>query len=436
MDTIISPATGLIKSALAIIRLSGDTCYELIEKQFSKKLPEDGGRIIYGNLFDLEGNIIDEVTLMCFKGPKSFTGEDVIEINCHGSLLIINKIMETFIALGARKAERGEFTSRAFYNGKIDLVQAESINELINSKTDAQRKLSLFALKGKTSSTLIPLRNALADVLANIEVNIDYPEYEDIEQVSNEKVLETSHFALKEIDKLLNLGKKASLLVQGINVAIVGRPNVGKSSLLNALLNEDKAIVTEIPGTTRDIVEGEIDINGLLMHIIDTAGIRNSSDIVESLGIKKAEEMIKKADLIIYLKDDVNDVYQELEELIKGKQVITVINKKDLIKNYDKNYIYISALNHDIDDLKNKISKIYDLEKDVEPSLCSAREIGLLNEAKLALLEAIKEQQNNSPLDLISIYIKQSYDAIKRILGEEVNPDLEKEVFSRFCVGK
>lgn len=436
METIVSLATAPMKSALAIIRISGDKTYEIVSKIFSKELPYEGGRIIYGNILDLQDKIIDEVTLSCFKAPKSFTGEDVIEINCHGSLIIINKIIELIVSLGARLAERGEFTSRAFYNGKIDLVQAEAINSLINSKTEEQRKLAMMSLKGKTSKKLEPVKTLLADILANIEVNIDYPEYEDIEQVSRDKILQSVDFLVKNIDELLNRSNHASLFIEGVKVAIVGRPNVGKSSLLNVLLGQNKAIVTDIPGTTRDIVEGEIHINGLILHLIDTAGVRDSHDRIESMGIDKTREQILNADLIIYVKDNENDEYEELEKIIKGKKTLEVINKKDLLKEFNTNKIYISAKNNDVDNLIKRISNIFDLDTNIEPSLCSAREIGLLKATKEELYKAYKEAMDNYPLDLVSIHLKDAYDSIKRILGEEITPDLEQEVFSRFCVGK
>lgn len=436
METIVSPATAPLKSAIAVIRISGDTAYEIMEKVFSKPLDVEGGRTIFGNILDLEGKIVDEVILSCFKAPKSFTGEDVIEINCHGSMLIVNKIVSLIISLGARLAERGEFSARAFYNGKIDLVQAESINTLIDSKTEEQKDIALMALKGKASKKLDPVKNLLADILSNIEVNIDYPEYEDIEEMSKEQILNSVKNLLNTIDELLNQSKHGALYINGINVAIVGRPNVGKSSLLNALLGENKAIVTNIPGTTRDIVEGEVNINGLILHIIDTAGIRESDDQIESLGIQKSTEMIKKADLVLYVKDKEDDYYLELEELFKDKLFIEIINKMDLISNKKPNHVYISALNNNLEELKKEISKLYDLEKNIEPSLCSDREIGLLNVVKNDLIQAEKETRENKPLDLVAIHLKDAYDAIKRILGEEVNPDLEKEVFSRFCVGK
>ncbi len=436
METIVSLATPPMKAALSIIRLSGDTTFEIMEKIFNKKLPDEGNRIVYGNIIDANKNIVDEVTVSVFKAPKSFTGEDVVEITCHGSMLIANKIIELVISNGARLAERGEYSSRAFYNGKIDLVQAEAIRTLIDSKTDEQRNIALLALKGKASKKLEPVKNYLADLLANIEVNIDYPEYEDIEKISREKVIDYVDSLVLSLDELLKEGNEGALYIEGIKVAIVGRPNVGKSSLLNALLKDNKAIVTDVPGTTRDIVEGEVNINGLILHLIDTAGIRESDDLIESIGIKKAREMISLCDLIIYVKDKELDSYPELEEIIKDKQVIEVINKKDLLNSFNSDKVYISAKNKDINNLLNKIKKMYNLEKNIEPSLCSTRQIALLKEAKEEVIKAKEEALMNYPLDLVSIHLKDAYDALKRILGEEISPDLEKEVFSRFCVGK
>ena len=437
METIVSLITAPMKAAIAVIRVSGDETLDIVSSCFSKPLPKVGNQILYGNFLDLEKNPIDEVVLSLFLAPKSYTGEDVVEISCHGSMLIASKIMETIIAKGARIAERGEFTARAFYNGKMDLVQAESVLSLIDAKTEEQRKLSLFALKGKASETLYPVKEKLADILSNIEVNIDYPEYEDIEEMTRDKIDENVSKIIKELDELIKDATNANIVLEGVKVALVGKPNVGKSSLLNALLNEDKAIVTDIPGTTRDIVEGDINLNGLLLHVIDTAGIRESDDKIESIGIEKSKEMIEKADLVIHLKDvsQIEDEEDEqLQSLIQGKTYIEVFNKKDLISEFEEGKIYISAQNKDITGLIDKIKELYQTIS-IKPSLASEREIGLLKEARIDLECAITKEKY-APLDLISIHLKSAYDALKRILGEEVSPDLEKEIFSRFCVGK
>ena len=436
METIVILITPPMKGAIAVIRVSGDNTFDIVSSCFSKGIDTSKRNVSFGTFLNEDGKEIDDVVLTVFVGPKSFTGEDVVEISCHGSMLIASKIIETIISKGARVAERGEFTARAYYNGKIDLVQAESVLSLIDSKTDEQRQLSLYALKGKASETLYPVKEALADILANIEVNIDYPEYDDIEEMTRAKIDEKVKNILIELDKLISDATSANLILDGVNVALIGKPNVGKSSLLNALLNENKAIVTEIPGTTRDIVEGDINLDGLLLHIIDTAGIRESDDKIEAIGIEKSKEMIKKADLIIYLKDARdNEIDVDLDKVIENKTHVIVYNKKDLIENFEDDKLYISAENKDITALINRIKDIYIKERSIKPSLCSERELGLLKEAKKDLSFAL-EQENFQSLDIIAIHLKSGYDALKRILGEEVNPDLEKEVFSRFCVGK
>ena len=436
METIVSLITPPMKGAIAVIRMSGDETFDIISSCFSKSINRERKDVLFGNFIDTDGKTIDEVILTVFVGPKSYTGEDVVEISCHGSMLIASKIIETLISKGARLAERGEFTARAYYNGKLDLVQAESVLSLIDAKTDEQRELSLYALKGKASETLYPVKEQLADILSNIEVNIDYPEYEDIEVVTRTTLNEKVNNIIKELDLLIKDATSANFILEGVNVALVGKPNVGKSSLLNALLKEDKAIVTDIPGTTRDIVEGDINLDGLLLHIIDTAGIRESEDKIESIGIGKSKEMIEKADLVIYLKDALDQADDmDFIELIKNKTHIIVINKKDLLTDFENDKIYISAEQKEIEPLVNKIKDLYTKDLSIKPTLCSQRELGLLKEAKSNLLQAL-EQEEYMPLDIVSVYLKSGYDSLKRILGEEVNPDLEKEIFSRFCLGK
>ena len=436
MDTIISLATPPMKSAIAMIRLSGDDVLSIITPLFKNVSKLKHRAATYGDLLDINGDIIDEVIVIYYKGPNSYTGEDMIELTCHGSMIIVNRIISSFIARGARLAERGEYTSRAFYHNKMDLVQAESVASLIDAKTEEQQKLSLFALKGKASKSLDPLKKMFADLLSNIEVNIDYPEYNDIEEVNIERVILLTEKALNEVDILLKKAKKANEFIKGINVALVGRPNVGKSSLLNALLGERKAIVTDIPGTTRDIVEGELNLEGMLFHFYDTAGIRSSHDIIEEEGIKKAKEMIDKADLVLYIKDVSNDddKEEELVNIFKNKEYIKVYNKIDLVsKNIDG--VKISAVNNDIKELLDELKSRFYLDTTLEPSLCSSREIGYLEKIKEDVLKA-KEEVNYLPIDLIEVYLKDAYDAIKMILGEIPTPDLQEEVFSRFCVGK
>ena len=437
-DTIVSLITPPLKGAVAVIRISGERTLEFVQEIFSRKI-EKSHYVYYGYILNKEEKV-DEVMLSYFKGPKSFTGEDVIEISCHGSMLIVDQIISLLLSKGCRIAERGEFTSRAFYNGRIDLVQAEAVNSLINAQTKEAKQISLFALNGQTSSLLYPVKEHLADILSLIEVNIDYPEYEDVEEMTHDKMISELDELIETVSNLIRDGEKSKLITEGINVSIVGRPNVGKSSLLNALVKKEKAIVTNIPGTTRDIVEGQININGLIINLLDTAGIREASDEVEKIGIERSKESIEKADLVILVLEAnvLNDEDKELLEYTKNKQRVIVYNKKDLADNNSTEGIYISAKNHDIKPLENEISKLFALDKlnSLTPSLSSSREIGLLNKAKEALISALEEAKMGISLDLISVNVKLAYDSIRNILGEEVKTDLSEEIFSRFCVGK
>ena len=437
-DCIVSLVTPPLKGAIAVIRISGDKTLEIVQSVFSRKIIESH-KVYYGYIIDRD-NKIDEVMLSYFKGPKSFTGEDVVEISCHGSMLIVDQIITLLLSKGCRLAERGEFTSRAFYNGRIDLVQAEAVNSLINAQTNEAKQLSLFALNGQTSSLLYPVKEHLADILSLIEVNIDYPEYEDVEEMTHDKIINELDELIITVSNLIQKGEKSKLITEGINVSIVGRPNVGKSSLLNALVKKEKAIVTSIPGTTRDIVEGQININGLMINLLDTAGIRDSLDEVEKIGIEKSKKSIEEADLVILVleADKLLDEDKELLEYTKDKKRIIVYNKKDQLKEERKDGIYISAKNKDIEELEKEISKLFALDKlnALSPSLSSSREIGLLIKAKESLINAKQEALVNVSLDLISVNIKLAYDSIKNILGEEIRTDLSEEIFSRFCVGK
>ena len=439
-DSIIALATPPMKGALAVIRISGDDSLEIVQKCFTGKLNESH-KVKYGFIINPDTKEkIDEVLVTYFKGPRSFTGEDSVEISCHGSMLIADQIIQLFLSQGVRLAERGEFTSRAYYHGRIDLVQAEAVNEMINAETKEAKQLSLYSLTGETSSLLNPIKTKLADILRLIEVNIDYPEYEDIEQVTQEKIDTDVNHILSILKDIIKEGESAKLIKEGINVALVGRPNVGKSSLLNALVNEEKAIVTSIPGTTRDIVEGKINLNGLILNLLDTAGIRESSNVVEQIGIERSRKSIDDADLVILVleADKVTDEDKELLELTKNKKRIVIYNKKDLVDKLDDDKIYISAKNKDISKLQKEISKLFSLDKlnELSPSLCSAREIGLLQKAKLDLEQSLKENDMGMSLDIVSVGIKAAYDDIKNILGEEVSVDIANEIFARFCVGK
>ncbi|MCR5332692.1 MAG: tRNA uridine-5-carboxymethylaminomethyl(34) synthesis GTPase MnmE [Bacilli bacterium] len=435
-ETIVALATPMVKSALGIIRISGDDCFKIVSKIFSKNIEgvkEKG--IHYGYILD--GNKeIDQVVLLAYVAPHSFTGENSVEIICHGSVLIEKQIIQLLLDSGARMATNGEFSSRAYLNGKIDLVQAEAINDMINSLTEEAKDLSMLALKGENSKLFKPIKEQISEILSSIEVNIDYPEYEDIEEVSKEKVINVCSKIVDDLKDLISQGEKDLIYKEGINVAIVGEPNVGKSSLLNALLNEDKAIVTPIAGTTRDIVEGEYSLNGVPLHLLDTAGLHNSNDLVEKIGIDKAKEAIEKSDLVIFLVDE-RKMDDELYSFIKDKKHIIVHNKADLIKDKKQNEIYISASNKDIKPLLNKMKEVLDIgDVRPHPSFNNARQLALLKNMVNNLNIAIKDAKDDQPIDLISTSILIAYNSALDLLGENTKNDLTEEIFSRFCVGK
>ena len=385
---------------------------------------------------------VDEVVIAVYKGPKSFTGEDLVEIICHGSILIANEILELLISNGARYATNGEYSSRAFLNQKIDLIQAEAINDVINATTKEAKDLSILSLQGKTSSLVVPLKTRLADLLSLIEVNIDYPEYEDIEVANKETIIKAVDELVPQIEKLVKEGEQGKIIKEGVKVAIIGKPNVGKSSLLNALLGESKAIVTDIAGTTRDIVEGEINLNGIVLHLLDTAGIRDAEDKIESIGVVKSKEMIEKADLVIVVLDassDLDELDKEILKMSEDKTRIVAYNKSDLSTDkLDGDKIYISAQNNDISSLKKEIFKVLGVDMNAvsNPSLNNTRQLGLLRNAKEALQKAKTDADNDLSMDLVSVSLYDAYTSILEILGEANQMDISKEIFSRFCVGK
>ena len=437
-ETIVALATAPIKSALSIIRLSGDDVFDVVSKCFSKDLRGIKERtILFGSIVS-ESEIIDEVVLLAYKGPKSFTGEDSVEIICHGSPLIAKQVIETCIKNGARMATNGEFSSRAYMHNKIDLVQAEAINDIINATTKEAKNLSLLSLDGKTSELVRPIKTRIADLLSLIEVNIDYPEYEDIEIANKDKVIAVVDELIPQIDVLVEDGQKAKIINEGVKVALVGKPNVGKSSLLNAFLGEDRAIVTDIAGTTRDVVEGHVNIDGVVLHLYDTAGIRDSEDKIESIGIEKSKKTIKEADIVVVLLDSSNELDEEDKQILeytKEYNPIVVYNKDD--KN-TSNRLSISALNNQIQPLIDVIKERIGLDEKSfsTPALNNTRQLGLLSKAKESLLKAKEDALNDLTIDLVSTSLFDAYTSVLEILGETNQIDLAKEIFSRFCVGK
>lgn len=442
-ETIVALATPPMKSALAIIRCSGDDCFDVVSKCFSKDLRNITERtLLVGHILDKNtGTKIDQVVVAVYKGPNSFTGQDLVEIICHGSALISQQILDILIENGARLATNGEYSSRAFLHQKMDLIQAEAINDMINSTTKEAKNLSMLSLSGKTSQLLLPVKTRLADIISLIEVNIDFPEYEDIEQANKQQIITICDEINSMIEKLIDDGEKGRIIKDGVKVAIVGKPNVGKSSLLNALVGEEKAIVTEIAGTTRDIVEGEINLKGIVLHLLDTAGIRESNDVVESIGVGKAKKTIDEAELVIVVLDasnELDDNDKDILQITEKLNRIIIYNKAD--KTVDKNdkNIYVSALENNIQPLVDEIYKKLGLsdESFKQPALNNTRQIGLLKQARQSLLKAKEDAANDLSVDLISINLMDAYNAILDILGERNRTDLSKEIFSRFCVGK
>lgn len=448
-DTIAAIATAVGTSAVNIIKISGPDAISIVNKIFTKDLTKLSSNTINYGYIKNNGETIDEVLVSIFRNPNSSTGEDVIEINSHGGIAVTNKILEILLTNGCRLAEPGEYLKRAFLNGKKDLLEAESISDLINAKTESFRKMSTKGLTGELSSLVKKLREKLLNIIANIEVNIDYPEYEDAIVYTNE-LLEKSIIEIKEeLQKIVNESEKGSLIKNGLNVGIIGKPNVGKSSLLNKLINEDKAIVTDIEGTTRDIVEGTFVLNGININLIDTAGIRETDNIVEKIGVEKSKNIIEKSNMVIALFDGSRDFDKEDKEIlkeIKGKKAIILINKVDLPQKLDKSEIKdfetieISVKdNKGINSLIEKIKELFNLNE-IETGdftyLSNARQISIIKEA-LALSEEIKSQnEKNTPVDLIQIDIQKLWEKLGELTGDTYKDELLDEIFSKFCLGK
>ena len=438
-DTIAAIATANATGAVSIIRISGEEAIliasELINKDLSKK---EGYTITFGTVQE-DNEVVDEVLVSIFRAPKSYTGEDVVEIGCHGGLFITRKILSLCLGKGARLARRGEFTERAFLNGKMDLSQAEGVNDLINATDEVNAKSAMHSLKGSVSKILKPLEEDLTQIISNIEVNIDYPEYDDVHQLTEDEILPKAKTWLKDIQKLIDEAKKAVNIREGIDTVILGRPNVGKSSLLNALLEEDKAIVTDIAGTTRDIVEGTVRLDGITLNLIDTAGIHESNDIVEKIGIYKSLQALEKAELVIVVIDGseaLTDEDHKLLEMTKNKNRIVVYNKNDKAIQHDG--ISISAINGDVEALTNAIKEKYEKELYLASSdtLNNERQIGLAIQAEQSMKNAIRTLEDGMELDLVTIDLENAWTSLKEITGKAGKEDLLDEIFSRFCLGK
>ena len=434
-DIIVAVATSRLEAAISIIRLSGKDVIAFVQQFFTGKIiNKESHTITYGYIKD-NGEKIDEVLVNIYRGKRTFTGEEMVEINCHGGVYITNKVVDLCLHHGARLAERGEFSKRAFLNGRIDLSQAEAISDIITAKNSYASSLALKGIQGSISHFIKDLKEDLIQIITQIEVNIDYPEYEDVEELTADKLLPMS-------TSLIEKSKNIKLLKEGIQTAIIGKPNVGKSSLLNAMLKEEKAIVTNIAGTTRDVVEGSVTVDGILLNMIDTAGIRETDNIVESLGVEKSKEMIKKADLVLLVIDGSKELDQEdqkLLELTEDTNRIIIINKADLGKKVDLEGIEISAKEQDILALTKEIKKKFNLgliSNQEEYYLTNARQTQLLEKAASSLQIAIDAMKMSIPSDLIVEDLYDSWSCLKEILGEQAKEDLLDELFKRFCIGK
>jgi len=450
-DTIAVISTTLGVGAISIVRVTGNEAINIVNKVFKGKdlTRVDSHTINYGYILNND-EIIDEVLVSIMKAPKTFTKEDVVEINCHGGIATTNKILEILLNNGCRLAEPGEFTKRAFLNGRIDLTQAESVMDLIESKSDEKRKLAIKGLNGNVSNMIKNLRQEILEkLLAPIEVNIDYPEYEDIEVMTNKKILPNVIEIKDKLNKIIIESENGKIINNGIKTIIIGKPNVGKSSILNKLLDEEKAIVTDIEGTTRDTVEGNITINGVFLNLIDTAGIRDAKDIVEKIGVEKSISLIKEADLVIIVLNNNEELTEEDKKILdyaKDKQVIVVINKNDLDKKINEkdinysNIIYTNTKDIDgIDSLKNKIVELFNLEKLTQNDnsfLTNVRQISLAKEAYQILEEVEKGIKDDIPVDMVEIDIKRSWEKLGEIIGETYTEELIDQLFSQFCLGK
>ena len=439
-NTIATISTSLQDGAISIIRLSGDKAIEITQKIFDRNIMDAKSHTIhYGFIIDADKNPVDEVLISIFRAPKTYTREDIVEINCHGGTFITRKILSMVLSAGADLAKPGEFTQRAFYHGRIDLSQAEAVQDMIEASNNTAANMAIHGIKGSVKKLLQPLIDDLMDIIAQIEVNIDYPEYEDVEQLTTNDLLPKTNEWLTKIDRILARVQTGQMLKKGIDTIIVGKPNVGKSSLLNALLEEDKAIVTDIAGTTRDLVEGQIHIGSVQLNLIDTAGIRESSDKIEQIGIEKSQEKLKDAKLVLLVFDGSKELDEEdkqLLELTKDKMRLIIYNKLDKTE-ADKDGIWISAANKDIQPLIDALENLYheDLLKE-DPLLSNERQIGLLNQAKEDMLRAKEAMDMMVEPDLIEIDIQAAHDHLKEILGEVHREDLLDTLFSKFCLGK
>jgi tRNA modification GTPase len=458
-DTIAAISTPMGEGAIAIVRLSGDDAIQIANKLFKsiggKRLTDVASHTIhYGHLVDpLSGQVVEEVMVSVMKGPKTFTKEDVVEINCHGGIVSVNSVLQHVLKSGARLAEPGEFTKRAFLNGRIDLSQAEAVMDLIRAKTDRAMNVALGQMEGRLSKLIRRLRQEILEILAHVEVNIDYPEYEDVEEMTHKMLLEKAHFVREEVSKLLETSQQGKILREGLSTVIVGRPNVGKSSLLNSLVHENKAIVTDIPGTTRDVIEEYVNVRGVPLRLSDTAGIRETEDIIERIGVERSRQVLKDADLILLVlnyADTLTVEDENLFEVVNGMNTIVIVNKTDLTKQIDMERVTKLAAKHNIvttslleergiDELEEAIASLFfagAIDAGDITYVSNSRHIALLHQCLTTIEEAIANVEMGIPIDIVQIDLTRTWELLGEIIGESVHESLIDQLFSQFCLGK
>lgn len=457
LDTITSISTPMGEGAIGIVRLSGPQAVEIADKLYKgKHLLNDvpSHTINYGHIIDPESKeVVEEVMVSVLRAPKTFTREDIIEINCHGGILTINRVLELTMTYGARMAEPGEFTKRAFLNGRIDLSQAEAVMDFIRSKTDRASKVAMNQIEGRLSDLIKKQRQSILEILAQVEVNIDYPEYDDVEDATTEFLLEQSKEIKQEINRLLDTGAQGKIMREGLSTVIVGKPNVGKSSMLNNLIQDNKAIVTEVAGTTRDVLEEYVNVRGVPLRLVDTAGIRETEDIVEKIGVERSRKALSQADLILFVLNNNEALTQEdytLYEVVKNEDVIVIVNKMDLEQNIDINevkdmigdtpLIQTSMLKQEgIDELEIQIRDLFfggEVQNQDMTYVSNSRHISLLKQARQAIQDAIDAAESGVPMDMVQIDLTRTWEILGEIIGETASDELIDQLFSQFCLGK
>ncbi|HEG8741071.1 TPA: tRNA uridine-5-carboxymethylaminomethyl(34) synthesis GTPase MnmE [Staphylococcus aureus] len=457
LDTITSISTPMGEGAIGIVRLSGPQAVEIADKLYKgKHLLNDvpSHTINYGHIIDPESKeVIEEVMVSVLRAPKTFTREDIIEINCHGGILTINRVLELTMTYGARMAEPGEFTKRAFLNGRIDLSQAEAVMDFIRSKTDRASKVAMNQIEGRLSDLIKKQRQSILEILAQVEVNIDYPEYDDVEDATTEFLLEQSKEIKQEINRLLDTGAQGKIMREGLSTVIVGKPNVGKSSMLNNLIQDNKAIVTEVAGTTRDVLEEYVNVRGVPLRLVDTAGICETEDIVEKIGVERSRKALSQADLILFVLNNNEALTQEdytLYEVVKNEDVIVIVNKMDLEQNIDINevkdmigdtpLIQTSMLKQEgIDELEIQIRDLFfggEVQNQDMTYVSNSRHISLLKQARQTIQDAIDAAESGVPMDMVQIDLTRTWEILGEIIGETASDELIDQLFSQFCLGK